>query len=185
MCLRVGERKAAAAPPPSICKPFARVSVNSAELARCFGEGQCFMSSPHLPPPHIFLLIRWRACDLSAVGNIWAFCHKGIKAFLLARHHGEGVRKTAGSRCGRRILLETKGFKVDVAKTFCFCPFACFLFWASSFCSVQAGQPGRSSRVACAHLFLSSELEIIFGFQSARVRACMWPCLECVAIKSR
>lgn len=50
-CVFVWGKNAAAAPP-SICRPFARVPVNSAELARCFGKRQCFMSSPHLPPAH-------------------------------------------------------------------------------------------------------------------------------------
>lgn len=52
VCMWGGKYAAAAAAPPSICRPFARVPVNSAVLARCFGKRQCFMSSPHLPSAH-------------------------------------------------------------------------------------------------------------------------------------
>ena len=50
------------------------IAVNSEVLAE---KRQCFMSSPL----HIFLHIRWRACDLSGMGNICAYCHTGMKAF--------------------------------------------------------------------------------------------------------
>lgn len=96
VCARGGEKKAAVASP-SFRGPFARLPVNFAELARWFGNAN--VSCPPAlfqTPPHIFLHIRWRLCDLSAVGNICAFCHSGIKAFLLSRWRGtigKGVEK--------------------------------------------------------------------------------------------
>lgn len=53
-------------------------------------------------------------------------------------------------------------------------PFCTFPLKVLCVRTVQTAQPGRSSGVACAHLFLSSEVKIIFGLGSECARA-RWP----------
>lgn len=82
---------------------------------------QCFMSSSL----HISLHIRWRACDLSGMGNICAYCHTGMKASycLQVKRHCRGKPKGLHMTGASSRQKDLKWITFKSTKTFSFYPF--------------------------------------------------------------
>lgn len=126
-------------------------------------------------------------CDLSAVGNICAFCHTGIKAFFFTAsvergtegELGRGNRRGSARWVHPRDKRGLKWIKWSFGKTFSFRPFAYFLSRPSSFCSCaadRASQPARQKAKewpARIYFFLLRLRLYLACRVSVRARACM------------